>query len=60
MSKIFFIADTHFGDKNIIKYEGRPFKDVEEMNNVLIENWNNTVSCMDTIFVVGDFISDIN
>jgi calcineurin-like phosphoesterase family protein len=58
MSKIFFIADTHFGDKNIIKYEGRPFKDVEEMNNVLIENWNNTVGSMDTIFVVGDFISD--
>ncbi len=58
MSKIYFIADTHFGDKNIIKYEGRPFKDVEEMNNVLIENWNNTVGSMDTIFVVGDFISD--
>lgn len=58
MSKIFFIADTHFGDKNIIKYEGRPFKDVEEMNNVLIENWNSVIGSMDTIFVVGDFISD--
>lgn len=58
MSKRFLIADTHLGDENIIKYESRPFKDVEEMNNVLIENWNNTVGSMDTIFVAGDFISD--
>lgn len=60
MSKVFFIADTHFGDKNIIKYEGRPFNSVEEMNEALIEKWNSVVGTVDTIFVVGDFISDID
>ena len=52
--KIYFISDTLFNHKNIIKYCNRPFKDVEEMNKVLIENWNNTVTDFNTIFHLGD------
>ena len=60
MSKTFFIADTHFGDADIIRYEGRPFSSVEEMNTELIKNWNSVVSNDDTVFVVGDFISTLS
>ena len=52
--KIFFIADTHFDDVNILHYENRPFKTVEEMNGVLIENWNRTVGKEDTVYFLGD------
>lgn len=51
---IFFIADTHFDDVNILHYENRPFKTVEEMNGVLIENWNRTVGKEDTVYFLGD------
>ncbi|MDE6796516.1 MAG: metallophosphoesterase [Ruminococcus sp.] len=53
--KIFFIADTHFGDGNILIYENRPFNSVEEMDNTIINNWNNIVSENDKVFLVGDF-----
>ncbi len=54
-SKIFFTSDTHFGHCNIIKFCDRPFKDTEEMDRVLIENWNNKVPEDGLVFHLGDF-----
>lgn len=52
---IFLISDTHFGHKNIIKYCTRPFRDKYEMDRVMIDNWNRTVSHDDTVIHLGDF-----
>jgi calcineurin-like phosphoesterase family protein len=51
----FFTSDLHFGHKNISKYTGRPFADVEEMNVGLIARWNETVADTDEVWVLGDF-----
>ena len=53
---IFFTADTHFYSKNIIKHCNRPFSSVEEMDEILIQNWNNKVSNSDHIYILGDLI----
>ena len=50
-----FISDTHFGHSNIIKYCNRPFKDIREMNKVLVTNWNQRIKKGDVIFHLGDF-----
>lgn len=55
MEKIFFTADTHFNHEAILKYCQRPFSTVEEMNECLIENWNNKVGKKDRIYIIGDF-----
>jgi calcineurin-like phosphoesterase family protein len=54
MSKIFYISDTHFGHKNIIRYDNRPFSSAEEMDKALIDNWNNVVTEDDTVYILGD------
>lgn len=52
--RTFLISDTHFFHKNIIKYCNRPFANIEEMNEALIKNWNNTVKDEDLIIHLGD------
>lgn len=39
----YYISDLHIGHANAIKFDNRPFADVNEMNNAIIENWNSRV-----------------
>lgn len=52
---IFYTSDLHLGNKNIIGYENRPWKTVEEMDAGLIYNWNQVVGRNDEVYVLGDF-----
>ena len=52
---IWFISDLHFYHGNVIKYNNRPFANVEEMNKTLIENWNAKVAEEDSVYHLGDF-----
>ena len=56
-NKIWVTSDTHFGHKNILVYEAaaRPFKDRDEMNEALIQKWNEKVGPNDVVFHLGDF-----
>lgn len=51
----FYISDLHFGHKNVIRFDHRPFYDTEEMDNVLIQLWNERVSDDDNVYILGDF-----
>lgn len=61
MARRWIISDTHFNHANILNFlndDGshlREFADVKEMNEMMIENWNNCVKGEDTILHLGDF-----
>ncbi len=50
-----YISDLHFGHRSIIRYDHRPFCDIEEMDHVMISWWNERVHPDDTVYIVGDF-----
>ena len=55
MSTYFFTADQHFGHANIIKYCSRPFQSSEEMDEIIIRNFNQVVKPEDITIHAGDF-----
>jgi len=53
-SRTYLFGDPHFDHTNIIKYCNRPFKSVEEMNEVILRNWHRTIRSTDLVFFLGD------
>ena len=52
--KLFFSSDPHFGHNNILRFCHRPFQDMKQMCESLINNWNSVVSNEDICFILGD------
>jgi calcineurin-like phosphoesterase family protein len=51
----YLVADTHFGDPEVLSYSDRPFGSVAGMNEVLVAGWNDVVGEDDAVVFVGDF-----
>ena len=51
----YYISDLHYGHNNVIKFDNRPFENVEEMEEKLVNNWNSVVTNKDHVYHLGDF-----
>lgn len=52
---IYFTSDTHFGHENVIRFTGRPYEAVAQMNHALVANINARVLPRDELYILGDF-----
>ena len=53
MSETYFTGDLHFYHRWMATHRG--YDSVEEMNELLIAQWNDRISRKDDVFVLGDF-----
>jgi calcineurin-like phosphoesterase family protein len=54
MSELFYTSDEHYDHNNIIKFCKRPYTNVYEMKEALIENHNKRVGQYDLTYHLGD------
>ena len=56
--KVFFTSDTHFFHSNILKFQAetgtRLGSTVEEMNQIIVDRWNEQVGKNDQVYILGD------
>lgn len=53
-NNLYFTSDTHFFHKNIMKHCSRKFETVDEMNEYIIEKWNEKIPEDAIVFHLGD------
>lgn len=54
MSEIFLTSDTHFCHVQPFLWQPRGFQSVEEMNEAIVERWNEIVKPEDEVWYLGD------
>lgn len=52
---LWFTAAHHYGHENIIGLGRRPFRDSDEMDGFMVEQWNSTVGPDDEVWHLGNF-----
>ena len=56
MSNVWLISDTHLGHNKEFIWKARGFDSVWDMNNAIIERWNEIVKYDDVVYHLGDVI----
>lgn len=51
---IFMWSDLHIGHENVLKFDNRPFTDLNHMHRVLVNNYNSTVPDNGICYFLGD------
>ena len=52
-----YISDLHLFHKNVTKagknFDSRPYENIEEMNDDILQRWNSSVTNIDHVYICG-------
>ena len=51
-----YTSDLHFGHRMLVERRVRPFETLEEMDECIVQLWNETVSPADEAWILGDLV----
>lgn len=57
---VWFTSDLHLGHNKSFLYEPRGFKNIQEHDKAIIENWNKMIHPDDKVYVLGDLMLNDN
>lgn len=57
---IYITSDLHFCHDRDFVYEPRGFTSIEEMNETIIQKWNELITSEDTVYILGDLMLNDN
>lgn len=50
----YYISDLHLFHENSIRFDNRPFMNLEDMHKVIRSKWNNKITNGDKVYILGD------
>ena len=54
----YYIADLHLFHKNVTKegadFDGRPYENIDQMHEDILNRWNEKITNGDTVYILGD------
>lgn len=50
----YYISDLHLFHEAAIKFDNRPFKNLNEMHETILKRWNSKITNGDTVYILGD------
>ena len=50
----YYISDLHLFHDNSIRFDNRPFDNLEDMHETIRNKWNGKITNGDTVYILGD------
>lgn len=50
----YYISDLHLFHEAVIGFDNRPFADLKEMHETIVQKWNSKITNGDTVYILGD------
>lgn len=50
----YYISDLHLLHENVLRFDNRPFDSITQMQQTIVNNWNDKITNGDTVYILGD------